>query len=335
MWRRRRAEAGGEVKRIGEGLAGPGSDGLAGLVRANGGVLTAREALAAGVSRAALEWARRKQSVQPLRRGVFTSQEVWEAASPIGRHKLLVLAQQRVHPGLVASGTSAAVVLDLPTPSGPPQRPVMTAVRTDPAAGGRGHRAGVLARCSQLAPEEIWILDNGIRVTSTIRTVLDCAREWDLPWGLAIADAALGRWPVLPAHLLAAAVRRAGISGGKQMMWVAEHTLQGIESPLESLGRGVILLADLPEPTPQVWVSTRRGPFRVDLLDEANMLITEADGRLKYTSEQAIWDEKQREDALREKAEVMRFTMSDYVDRPPWIAAYRHALGRSQRRFAA
>jgi very-short-patch-repair endonuclease len=73
----------------------------------------------------------------------------------------------------------------------------------------------------------------------------------------------------------------------------------------------------------------------VDLLDEANSVIIEADGKVKYTSAQEVWREKRREDALRDSGfEVVRFTHADYCHQPPWLASYRQALTRARVRKA-
>jgi hypothetical protein len=203
-------------------------------------------------------------------------------------------------------------------------------VRGDP--GGRGRRGGQITRRSLLTDSQVWTLTSGMRVTSAVRTVLDCARRWDRPWGLAIADAAIARWDVEPAVLVRTARERGPLPGSSQMVWVAEHARADVESPLESLGRGVIVLAGLPEPTPQVWVRTRAGSFRADLLDEPNRTITEADGKGKYADREDLWQEKRREDALRDAGfEVVRFTFHDYHHQPAWLTTYRRALHRSRR----
>jgi hypothetical protein len=151
---------------------------------------------------------------------------------------------------------------------------------------------------------------------------------------LAIADAALARWPLDPAELIAAAEARPPAPGHLRIRWAVTHARPAVESPLESLARAVIVLARLPEPTPQVWVGTQLGQFRVDLLDEANRLITEADGKVKYTAPEALWQEKRREDALRKAGfEVVRFTMPDHHHPDPWLRTYREALKRGQHRF--
>jgi very-short-patch-repair endonuclease len=286
------------------------------------------------MTKAALQWARRKGVLHQLRVGIFTSTRDWEAATPAIRHQLSVLAHQRTHPEWVASATSAAVLLDLPTPAGPPAQPQFTVARVTSGQGGRGNRSGALARRSWLAAEEIWIMRNGIRVTSPVRTVLDCAREWDAAWGLALADAMIARWQVVGVDLVASAEAKPRGPGQQRMRWVVEQVRARVESPLESLARAAIVLAELPEPVPQVQLWTRLGAFRVDLLDKVNRLITEADGKLKYTSPQALWEEKRREDALRESGfEVVRFTMADHHNPTPWIEGYRRALGRAQHRL--
>jgi predicted transcriptional regulator of viral defense system len=307
------------------------ADHLNALIREHGGVITTAEAHGAGLTQASLRWGVHKGLLQPLRRGVYTSSSLWHRASPEARHLLRILAQQREHPELVACAASAAIALDLPTPSGPPTRPRLTVSRDPQERGARGDRGGALGRRSWLADEEITTLSSGIVVTTPVRTVLDCARDWDGPWGLAIADAALAASRVSAAALVTAARERVPAPGTRRARWAAEHARAGVESPLESLARAVVMLAGLPEPTPQVWLTTRTGRFRVDLLDAENRLIIEADGRLKYTCPEDLWREKLREDALRDSGfEVVRFTINDYRNQPPWLRTYNQALARAR-----
>jgi very-short-patch-repair endonuclease len=310
-----------------------GTDHVDALVRSHGGVLSTTEAARAGLSTAALKWAVKTGTLRRLRTGVYTSATLWHQASVPLQHLLLILAQQRVHPDLVACGTSAAVVLGLPTPDhAPPERPQLTEVRDDRRRGARGNQADGLRRRAWLMDDEVQTL-GGARITSVTRTVLDCARQWPRPWGLAIADAALHRGDLDCVTLLTAANARAPAPGTGRCRWVADHARAEAESPLESLVRALVVLAGLPEPALQVWVQTRAGPFRVDLMDKANRTIIEADGKLKYAAAEDLWQEKRREDALRECGfEVVRFTMHDYHHPTPWLQAYRRALSRGARR---
>src|SRR3954469_7379611 len=164
------------------------------LVREHGGGLTTQDAFKAGMTPAALHWARRSSALISLRRGAHTSAGLWAETSPEGRHRLRILAQQRVNPGLVACGTSAVIALGLPFPDGPPARPQVTVPRVGPHRGARGIRAGASGRRSWLRADEIWTLDDDVRVTSPLRSAVDCAREWPEPWGLALADAVIARW---------------------------------------------------------------------------------------------------------------------------------------------
>ena len=144
-----------------------------------------------------------------------------------------------------------------------------------------------------------------------------------------MADAAAHSGLLDPGVLLAAAHARPPAPGTKKSLWVADHVRAAAESPLESLARATVVLAGLPEPTPQVRIRTRAGVFRADLLDEANRTIIEADGKLKYLAPEDLWREKRREDALRECGfEVVRFTMYDYHHPHPWLHIYRRALAR-------
>jgi len=312
-----------------------GGEQMDALVRRHGGVVSRAEAAAAGVSRHAVQWGLKTGVLHAVRRGVYTTGPIWRRATPRLRHRLEVLAQQRVHPQLVACSTSAAVVLRLPTPQGPPAQPQLTAARSpgDGGRGGRGRRGGQVARRALLTDAEVWTLRSGIRVTSAVRTVLDCARVWDRLWALALADAAISKWGIDPAELVQAAEARAPVPGRRQMQWVADHARARVESPLESLARGIVVLAELPEPRPQVWIRTRAGSFRVDLLDDTNKVIIEADGKIKYATAEDVWQEKLREDALRDAGyEVVRFTHADFHRQPEWLATYRRAVRRSRRR---
>lgn len=63
---------------------------------------------------------------------------------------------------------------------------------------------------------------------------------------------------------------------------------------------------------PQVVIRTDAGDFRVDFLVEGTNLVLEFDGAVKYDAPDALWREKQREDALRRAGYVViRVTWAD------------------------
>jgi putative AbiEi antitoxin of type IV toxin-antitoxin system len=289
------------------------------------GIARTADLRAFGVSDRAIRWASERGWLHQLCRGAFTSRRAWDEASPAARHLMLVRAGQLCRPQQVVTGLSAAVVLQLPVPR-LPEWPTSTLARGRPPRGAVGNRGQATQRRAWLPEEDITVVD-GLRVTTPTRTVVDCARVCSAPWTLAVADGAAARWSVTGDDLDAWFARTPPVPGKRRA-----HLSNVAESPLESLARGVVILAGLPEPEPQVWVSTAMGRFRVDLLDRDNRVVTEADGRLKYDDVRDLWAEKRREDALRETGlEVVRFVMADLSASERWLVGYRRAISRARR----
>jgi hypothetical protein len=299
---------------------------LARVVRSRGGLITLAEASAEGFARAAVRWAEQRGRLVRVRRGVFTIPELWEDRSGRERHLLALRAAQRLNPAALAGGPSAALVLDLPLPR------IEAAIHVNmPGRPGR-RGAGTVRRPR---PGGVWVRQ-GIRMVSPEQAVLECARTFEPGWGLAVADAALAKGYITTESLNAEVAGQPPCPGRRNAAWVARHTRPGAESPLESLARADILLAGLPQPALQVWVSTRRQRYRVDLLDERHRVATEADGKVKYVTPEDLWWEKRREDDLRDaQVEVVRYTMADHHHLGPWLDRYRRALARSRRRLGS
>jgi hypothetical protein len=301
-------------------------DRAADLVARCGGVLSAREAQAAGLPQAALEWATRGGHLHRLRRGVYTTTMHWETSDQLQRHRLLLTAAHRAVPESVAVADSAALVLGLPVPA-VPEPPRLTLARVKGTSGGRGREGGTRGRRALLDDDEVMV-HRGLRVTVPARTAVDCARHLSRPWALAVADAARREWGLGPDVLAGAADRNPRAPGHRAAVWAGQHALPEPESPLESLARAAVILGGHPAPVPQVWVHTDRGSFRVDLMDEVGVVI-EADGKVKYDGPEDVWREKVRQDAIRRRGhEVVRFTMVDHHRADRWLAEYRRAVAR-------
>ncbi|MFI7588241.1 hypothetical protein ACIB24_14325 [Spongisporangium articulatum] len=201
--------------------------------------------------------------------------------------------------------------------------------------GAVGNQGGVLQRRAWLTGDEICRRER-VRLTTPLRTVVDCCRHLDDGWALAVADAAARFHGVtgeeLTHHILGAAPG----PGRARVTWVADHLDARSESALESLNRAVLIQAGF-QPEPQVWISTDRTRYRVDLLDRANRVISEADGRRKYEQEEqpaTPWEDKLRQDSLWDSGfEIVRFTMADYYSRrAAYLARYRRAVLRADQR---
>ncbi|MGY1682748.1 hypothetical protein [Geodermatophilus sp. SYSU D01176] len=162
----------------------------------------------------------------------------------------------------------------------------------------------------------------GFGLTAPARTLVDCAREWELVDAVVAMDAAIHDGRVTRGHL-----RRALLAGSH---WVgigsagrAVHLADGrAESPLETRGHLALLAAGLPRPELQVQLHGASGLVaRVDAWFDEAALAVEFDGRVKYADPRdgrdpgdVLWREKRREDAVRELGvRVIRLVQDDVV----------------------
>lgn len=158
---------------------------------------------------------------------------------------------------------------------------------------------------------------HGYPVTTLARTVLDCACTLPGDAALVVADCAARAGLDLDDvdRLLSRAHGRRGVVGARTVL---ARTDAGAATPGESLARWALLDGGLPRPETQVPVSTRLGPFVVDIGWRERRVGVEFDGRVKYsgafgdTSTGAVFAEKRRQDALEERGwRLLRVTWLD------------------------
>jgi hypothetical protein len=244
-------------------------------------------------------------------------------------------------PGTAVSHASAARLRGLPVPRGR-----ATPLRlTDPERWRRG--TGFLMSRAPLRAGEVWT-SGPLRVTSAVRTLVDCAREWPLEDAVVAMDAALlaGRTTADELGAGAAAVER--WPGAARAVRAAAFADGRAESPLETLGRLRIVGAGLPSPELQVEITT--GGRLVGVVDawfDDAAVAVEFDGRIKYTDpwrgrspERVLWDEKRREDELRGlDIRVVRIADADlgarWADTERQLRRLLGAPGPPVRRFTA
>jgi hypothetical protein len=117
------------------------------------------------------------------------------------------------------------------------------------------------------------------------------------------------------------------------------------ESPLESRHRVCSRDAGLlvPEQQVKLWDSAGRLVARADFLFRAQHTIVESDGKVKYADpddqqlrgSNALWDEKRREDRLRDLGfEVVRATWGDSIDPTDLMRRVLRAFDRAAARVA-
>lgn len=271
-----------------------------------------------GVSSGQLSAMLRTGGVVRLRRGAYAPELETEA---VARHRQLLAAVVRqLSDDLVVSHISAALLHGLPT-----YWDLLGTVQFTSGRSGNGKtRADVRVRGLPLASSDVITLA-GVPVTSLARTSLDLACELSLRRSVAIGDQALRLGMKIDdlRDLIEAGKGRHGI--GRARIAVPLLDVRA-ESPGESESRVVFHLRGLPPPQLQYKVFGRDGRLlaRCDMAWPELGTLGEFDGQTKYgallrpgqTPEQVVFEEKLREDALRELGwEVVRWVWSD-LNRP-------------------
>ncbi len=265
-------------------------------------------------TRTELDEAIRRGRLIRLRRGVYADAAHWAGLDRHDRYRLLVTAaaEQSPHP-LVFAHESAAALWRLPRLGAWPDR---VHVVTERATGGRSNAA--IARHAVGTPFEYLEID-GYRVTTLPRTVIDIARSSSFAVAVATADAALRRrdhpaeglpGAVVTVSTLMAELAEVPLRHGRAKARAVIDFADGrADRPGESLSRVTIHVLGLPKPELQAVLYGASGRrYVVDFWWPEFDTIGEFDGHYKYTDpeflrgrtpEQAVYDEKLREDDLR------------------------------------
>jgi hypothetical protein len=216
----------------------------------------------------------------------------------------------------VVSHTSAALLHGLPVFSGGLGRVQLTRAGS-PGGKNRGH---ISMHAAPLDDTEIVVV-NGMLVTSLARTVVDVARSSCFEHAVMTGDAALSRG-LTQAELhicLTRSHRRPGMANARR---VAAFIDGRSESPGESLSRVALHAAGIAKPELQLEVFDDDGLLlgRSDFGWPEHRTLGEFDGRVKYgrllkpgqSSEEVVYREKRREDALRDHGwQVVRWVSAD------------------------
>ena len=299
-------------------------------------VRLARELVTNGLTKFEISNEVRRGALHRVRRGAYTGQD---DGDPARAHRRLLDATLALsHPGAVISHGSAAVLHRLPFPPHALDHVHLTRNRQ----GGGQRRTWVQVHGHPFDAEDVWQVD-GLSVTSPARTVVDLACTSKLPDAAAVGDAAL-RQGTEPDELLEVL----GRVGPRRGIASARRTIQLLDPSSESYGESVsrvLMHGRGLEPLPQVLVFDRRGRFtgRVDFAWPHLGVVGEFDGRVKYGRDLApdqdptevLWDEKVREDLLRELGWlVVRWTWADLRHPEEWLARLVRALERGRQQPA-
>ncbi|MDQ6650246.1 MAG: hypothetical protein M3Z02_09035 [Actinomycetota bacterium] len=285
------------------------------------GPLTARMALASGVTRSGLRRLVDNGLLVRLCRDVDLPSQL------AGDHGVRAAALALVIPaGACASHQSAAWLY------GVELQEAMDPVRaTVPRGVDVAPRPALVVR-QALLPRADVVTVGGLRVTSPVRTALDLARTSTLVEATVAVDALLHLGTCTVAGVTARLPMYAGWRGVRQARAVVELAEPLAESPMETRLRFLLIQAGLPRPVAQHVVVDADGEFvaRVDLAYPGLRIAIEYDGRDAHLEAQAFVVERRRQNRLLALGwVVVRFTATD-VYRQSWRVAreVRAALSR-------
>lgn len=267
-------------------------------------MFTRQDALDAGWTSYGLTQEVARQTWLRLEPGVFVAKPWYDGLARRERHLVDVRARLLVRgSGWHASRRSAAIAHGLPLLGKLPAVPLL--VRNRSASSDRGY---LRTERTNTLPESERAEVDGLPVTSLARTAVDLAREESFRSALVAVDGAL-RAGATPEELVAVLDRCWAWPGARRARRVVAFMDGRAESALESLSRADFIDGGIPLPEPQVEVWCK-GLFvaRVDFLWRDHLVIGEADGRSKYEKVQDLYDEKRREERLRDLGfEVVRW----------------------------
>jgi hypothetical protein len=259
------------------------------------------------------------------------------------RHRLdcLAVLLELRRPTVAASHASAAHLWGFLV-----RRQRLTTVRlTDPTLSRKGR--GYVVTQAPLRPADV-VRNGPLRWTSAARTLLDCAREWDVDDAVVALDAALRSGATTSAELRGATEALRGWPRVRRAVRAVDLADGRAESPLETRGRLRLVGAGFTPTELQVEIrSSSRLIGVVDAWFDEAAVAVEFDGQVKYrdpwrnrSPEQVLWDEKRREDELRAlDVRVVRIVDRDVDDEWARKEAHLRRLlavpGPADRRFTA
>jgi hypothetical protein len=194
-------------------------------------------------------------------------------------------------------------------------------------------RSGLVIRRSALPEKDVWRRAS-LPVTSPVRSAFDLARHLDLVEAVVAVDALLYRRLVSLPALADFAASHKGWYGVRQVARVLDLAAVGVESPMETRLRVLLVLAGLPRPVVQPDVFDAAGRFvaRLDLAYPELRIGLEYDGD-HHRDRQTFQRDVARLNRLRLCGwTVLRFTADDVLRHPARVVAQVQALLAATRR---
>jgi hypothetical protein len=221
-----------------------------------------------------------------------------------------IRAALKVHPeGAFASHWSAAQVLGLPVPANPFDH--ITVRKPDERRYRPTIKPHVTIRKRGV------IVVRGIPVTDPITTFLQMAGHLSLVDQVVLGDAIVRRYRIAPARLLKAA-RASNDYYAAAARRAAAYVRRGVDSPMETRLRMLIVLAGLPEPVVNVVLVHEDGSWRrrFDLCYPRIKLVVEYNGRQHREEPQLSKDQARARDLEPEGYLILPFESEDIYVTP-------------------
>ena len=267
-----------------------------------GDVVTRKQLLAHGCSPADVRRALRAGHLIPLHRGAY--------AARIFRPDVVARAAlAAAGAGAVAAGLTALDVHRLSVLANDPVPEVIVA----PASAART-RPSLRVRHLPLEPRQVTTV-RGIPVTTVPTTIAHLASAGARAQAVIAAEEALRQRRVADLE----ATLRAGTRRVRDVLALMEPAS---ESPLETLGRLLLVDGGLPSPEVQVLIrdERRRPVARVDLFYRKARVVIEFDGRGPHAQPDALFRDRERQNDLQRLGfRVLRFTWHDVTRRPKYV----------------
>ncbi len=292
------------------------------------------QALAAGLVDDEIRRRRRRGEWSILQRGAYLVGPL-----PPDRRQRLLVAVRASRAGLrvpaVVSHGSAAALHGLPLWGVPLHQVHVT--RQPPARSGDERR--LRSHVARLGPDDV-VLVGTTPVTSVARTVVDLARSLPFAPALVVADAALASGSTTAELLTTVLDAGTGTRGTRSARRVIAAADGRSESVGESRSQALMIEAGLLLPDLQVEVrgAHRRLIGRCDVGWRDRRLLGEFDGRVKYgrllrpgqEPGDAVFEEKRREDALRDQGwGMVRWVWAELAAPSTLVARWERALERA------
>jgi predicted transcriptional regulator of viral defense system len=271
-----------------------------------------------------------------VRAGVYGLPQLIAELDAVAKHRLAVHATMAALDSRAAvSHASSAVMLDLPLWSTSLRLVHVTASKS--SGGGKSTRRHV--HCAPFDDDEVTTV-GGVPVLAVTRTVVDLARTLPFEQAVVVGDAAMRKYEVTTAELLAALDRWPRRPGAAAARRAIEFMDGRSESVGESRSRVRFFWAGI-TPGLQFDVIDESGKFlgRTDFCDDEAGVLGEFDGESKYgrlllpgqDPGEVVFDEKVREDALRDtSAEVVRWIWKELDEFSVVAQRWRRAVERGR-----